>query len=125
MVKFFLSSHGLCKSRDALDNCRKPSFRKSRKDNQGITDQSGSLWSLGKIMDLIIFGHTMTVVLIRGRKSKKPTNPIVFYDEIMTPVDEGRAGTAACLAFSKAVNVFPQHLCVQGYNITVGGLISG
>lgn len=69
-------------------------------------------------MELILFGHTMTVVLIRGRKrkrkSKKPTNLTVFYDEIITPVDEGRAGTVACLAFSKTVNIFPQHLCVQG-----------
>lgn len=37
----------------------------------------------------------------------------VFCDEIVTPVVEGRAVTTAHLAFSKAVDVFPQHPCIQ------------
>lgn len=56
------------------------------------------------------------------RKTKKPTNLTAFYDEIITPVDEGRAVTVAYLAFSKAVDMFPQHPCIQDQNITVGGL---
>lgn len=47
------------------------------------------------------------------KKQKKPTNLTAFYDEIITPVDEGRAVTVAYLAFSKAVDMFPQHPCIQ------------
>lgn len=63
----------------------------------------------------------MSTVLQKGekkkRKTKKPTNLTAVYDEIITSMDKGRAVTVAYLAFSKGVNMFSQHLCIQSYNI--------
>lgn len=50
----------------------------------------------------------------KERKTKNPTTLTALYEEIITPVHEGRAVTVAFLAFSEAVNMFPQHPCISG-----------
>lgn len=78
-------------------------------------------------MELILFGHTMTAVLIwrrkRKRKSKKPTNLTVFYDEIILHLwMRGEQGLLPALPLAR-LSKYSHSIFVS--QVTVGRLLSG